>query len=94
MSREYKESTKYCEETCPDVEAEFEETEQEIIETFKDYLSQYMSSLLKQVKAVGTEKLRNALCMAIRDKNDLESELIDAQSRIKELEQLIEDMRE
>ena len=94
MSREYKESTGYCGETCPDVEAEFEETEQEIIETFKNYLNQHMSSLLKQVKAVGTEKLRNALCEAIKDKNDMESELIDAQIRIKELEQLVEDMRE
>ena len=94
MSHEHKESTKYCAETCPDVELAFEEAEQEILEIFKDYLNQRMSLLLKQVKSVGTEKLRDALCCAIGDKNDLEAELYGLKDQIRELEQLIEDLRE
>lgn len=80
--REFKESTRYCPETCPDVDGAFSDAEAGI--------SKLLDELCAEVKLIGTGKLRDALCQAISDKNDAEEERDNLKERIRELEAEVE----
>lgn len=74
----HKEARAYCPETCPDVDGAFSEAETGI--------RKLLDELCAEVKLVGTEKLREALCQAISDKNDIEQERDELADRVKDLE--------
>lgn len=80
--REFKESTRYCPETCPDVDRAFSDAETGI--------RGLLDELCTQIKLIGTEKLRDALCQAISDKNDAEEERDSLKDRVRELEAEVE----
>lgn len=79
---DFKESTRYCPETCPDVDRVFSDAEAGI--------RRILDELCTEVKLVGTEKLRDALCQAISDKNDAEEERDNLKERVRELESEVE----
>lgn len=80
MSRNpgFRESLSYCQETCPDVDRAFsdmwEDLRDLIAPTLQDQAEKLLYELCAQVKEVGTEKLRAALCECVRDKCDAEGE--------------------
>lgn len=91
-----RQSRDYCPETCPDVDRAFSEAIDKlkdiIAPTNLDYAGEVMKELCEQVKEVGTEKLRDALCTAIRDKNDMEEESDELQGRVRDLESKVDDL--
>ena len=74
----FNESKGYCPETCPDVDRAFEDVWSDLKELIApqivDEAERLFNSLLEDVKSVGTEKLRAALCEAICDKESAEGE--------------------
>ena len=86
----FNESKGYCSETCPDVDSAFSDAWSDI----KDMVAprcetdaeRVLDMLCQEVKKVGTEKLRDALCSAISDKMDAEAERDDLQRQVGELE--------
>lgn len=80
----------YCPETCPDVEAAFADTFTDVKGIVgannHDELERLLDALLKRVKEVGTEKLREALRQAVEDKNEAKGERDQANDRISDLE--------
>ena len=82
----------YCGETCPQVEAAFQEAFMEIEPLLEPaqagQVSKILDRLLERVKDVGTLRLRDALTSADTDKSQLENELEDAKDEVRRLESL------
>lgn len=86
----------YCGETCPEVGDAFSSAQrdlQNIVSSNNHYeLESILDRLMKDVKVVGTEKLRDALREAVSDKNDVEAERDELQQRVNDLESEIESL--
>lgn len=99
MSRQhgFRESLSYCLETCPDVDGAFSEAWSDLRDLVADAVATQAEAILFQlcarVKEVGTDKLRDALCSAVRDKEEVEGERNDLQHRVNELESRIADLQ-
>lgn len=92
----HRQAREYCEETCPAVDSAFSDAlaklEDCISSEDRPHVASILDDLRDTVKRVGTEKLRDALCSAIRDKNDLEEERDELQVRVRDLESKIDDL--
>lgn len=86
----HKEARAYCPETCPDVDRAFSDAwgrlREYVAEACWKGAESTLDKLCEEVKKVGTEKLRDALCSAISDKNDIERERDELQDRVRDLE--------
>lgn len=93
---DFKGSLGYCQETCPDVERAFSDAWTEISEcaAVTHEAEAVFYRLLAKVKEVGTEKLREALCEAVHDKDEAEGERDDLQRRVSDLESEVDDLRD
>ena len=92
----HRQAREYCEETCPAVDIAFSNAlaklEDFISSEDRTHVASILDYLRDTVKRVGTEKLRDALCSAIRDKNDLEEERDELQDRVRCLESDVDDL--
>lgn len=92
----HRQARQYCDETCPAVDSAFSDAFAKLEEVFPDdtlLIRVILDDLCSAVKLVGTEKLREALCSAISDKNDLEAERDELQGRVRDLESEIDDLQ-
>lgn len=93
----FNESKGYCAETCPDVDGAFSDVwgdlEELIAPQIVDEAERLFDGLLAKVKAVGTEKLRAALCEAITDKESVEGERDDLARQVSALESEVSDLK-
>jgi chromosome segregation ATPase len=92
----HRQAREYCEETCPAVDSAFSDALAKLEDWIGSENSTHVASILDDlrdtVKRVGTEKLRDALCSALRDKNDLEEERDELQGRVRDLESDVDDL--
>lgn len=92
----HRQAREYCDETCPAVDSAFSNALAKLEEVFPDdapLIRVILGDLCGAVKLVGTEKLRDALCSAISDKNDLEEERDNLHDRVSDLESEVEDLK-
>lgn len=94
----FNESKGYCAETCPDVDGAFGDAWSDLKELIApqivDEAERLFDGLLAKVKAVGTEKLRAALCEAITDKQSVEGDRDDLAQQLAALTSEIDDLRD
>lgn len=94
----FAESLSYCKETCPDVDKAFSETWKQLEDLIAPNLQKQADALLddlcSQVKEIGTERLRSALCAAIVDKNEVEDERDNLQHRVSDLESQVDALQD
>jgi hypothetical protein len=94
----FNESKGYCRETCPDVDSAFADAWSDLRELVaprcETEAERILDMLCEQVKKVGTEKLREALCSAISDKMDVEGERDDLKMQVSDLESEISGLKD
>lgn len=94
----FAESLSYCKETCPDVDDAFSEAwtqlEELIAPSLQRQADAVLDNLCSQVKEIGTERLRSALCAAIVDKTEVEGERDDLQRRVSDLESQVDALQD
>lgn len=94
----FNESKGYCRETCPDVDSAFADAWSDLRELVAPRCETdaegLLNTLCEQVKTVGTEKLRAALCEAISDKMDAEGERDDLKRQVSDLESEISSLKD
>jgi len=87
----------YCPETCPGVEQAFVDAWDKlhvlITPENEAIFNSAMDELCETIKDVGTFKLRDALREAVKDKDQIESELDEVRFDIRRLESEVEDLR-
>ena len=94
----FNESKSYCAETCPDVDSAFGDTwaalESLVAPSLAKEAENILDALCKTVKEVGTERLREALCAALSDKQDAEGERDDLQRKVDSLTADVDDLKD
>ena len=97
LRSEFRSSLDYCQETCPDVNGAFDGAWQQLRECVAPVAEKDAAAILEalcaEVKKVGTEKLREALCSAVRDKLDVEQERDQLSDKVSDLESQVDDLQ-
>ena len=91
-----REAFRYCSETCPEVEGEFSDMQNDLLDMIApcchDDARALIGVTLIAVKRVGTEKLRDALREAVSDKQDAESERDGLKREVADLNAKVDDL--
>lgn len=78
MKNAERESFRYCDETCPDVDNAADDA----IKTLKDDITDVIRGMVDEIKDNGTRKLRRALVEVIEEKQRLEEEVEELQRSV------------
>lgn len=89
--RGFNDSLTYCQETCPGVDKAFSDVlsdlEPLVAPTLWDEVKRLLDMICEDVKEVGTVPLRDALCVALIEKIDVEAERDALQREVDALQQ-------